>query len=115
VIECLGRVDGQVKIRGYRVELGEVEARLGMHPGIAEAVAGAYTDKFGSKCLAAYLVPATGAAAPAEPELRAFMAEVLPDAMVPSAFITLPALPLTPAGKVDRTALPVPAGERNSR
>jgi amino acid adenylation domain-containing protein len=109
-IDFLGRSDFQVKIRGYRIELGEVEARLGTHPGIAQAVASAYTDKFGNKCLAAYLVPAAGTALPAESDLRAFMAEVLPDAMVPSAFIVLDTMPLTPAGKIDRTALPSPSG-----
>jgi amino acid adenylation domain-containing protein len=105
--DFLGRSDSQVKIRGYRVELGEVEARLGMYPGITEAVAGAYTDKFGNRCLAAYLVTDAGTAPPSESELRTFMAEVLPAAMVPSVFITLDAMPLTPAGKIDHTALPV--------
>lgn len=105
-IDFLGRSDFQVKIRGHRVELGEVEARLGLYPGIAEAVANAYADKFGNKCLAAYLVLADGTVPPSESELRTFMAQVLPDAMVPSAFITLDAMPLTLAGKIDRTALP---------
>ncbi|MEV0644079.1 amino acid adenylation domain-containing protein [Phytomonospora sp. NPDC050363] len=110
--EFLGRTDFQVKIRGYRIELGEVEARLGLHPGVTEAVAAAVTGRNGHKRLVGYLVAADPDAAPAPAELREFMAAELPEYMVPSVFVTLPAMPLTSAGKVDRTALPDPATAR---
>ncbi len=105
-IEFLGRLDHQVKIRGVRIELGEVEAALASHPEVREAVALARSDG-GDPRLVAYLVLA-GGAMPDAAELRAFLRQSLPDAMVPSAFVGLPALPLTPSGKVDRRALPAP-------
>ncbi|TDP89884.1 non-ribosomal peptide synthetase [Labedaea rhizosphaerae] len=107
-LDFLGRTDFQVKVRGYRIELGEVEARLGLHPGVVDAVAAAVTGPSGHKRLVGYLVAADKANPPAPNELRAFMAEVLPDYMVPSVFVTLDEMPLTSAGKVDRTALPAP-------
>jgi amino acid adenylation domain-containing protein len=105
-IEFLGRVDDQVKIRGFRIEPGEVGAALARHPGIREAVVVARTEG-GETRLAAYFVPA--ADAPDAAELRAWLRRGLPDAMVPSAFVALDALPLTANGKVDRRALPAPA------
>ena len=104
VIEFLGRIDHQVKIRGFRVELGEVEAELGLHPALREAVAMVREDARGEPRLVAYLV-GTDIDVSA---LRAFLRERLPDYMVPSAFVVLDELPLTPNGKVDRNALPVP-------
>ncbi|GAB1510049.1 non-ribosomal peptide synthase/polyketide synthase [Actinophytocola sp. KF-1] len=101
-VEFLGRRDGQVKIRGFRVELGEVEAALRAHPGVAEAVVVAH-DGGGHKRLVAYVVP-VGAA----PDLRGFLSGRLPAYLVPSAFVVLDRLPLTPNGKVDRRALPAP-------
>ncbi|HVR97061.1 MAG TPA: amino acid adenylation domain-containing protein, partial [Thermoanaerobaculia bacterium] len=95
-IEYLGRVDHQVKVRGLRIELGEIEAALGQHPGVAQAVVVVLDDR-----LVAWLV---GETVPAS-ELRAFLLRSLPDYMVPAAFVTLPAFPLTPSGKVDRRAL----------
>ncbi len=106
VIECLGRVDGQVKIRGYRVELGEVESALSAHPAIREAAAAARDEASGEKQLVAYLVPRNHA--PIETELRAFLKERLPEYMIPSAFVVLPTMPMTPNGKIDRKALPDP-------
>ncbi|MCA1685270.1 MAG: AMP-binding protein, partial [Planctomycetia bacterium] len=111
VIECLGRVDGQVKIRGYRVELGEVESALAAHPSVREAAAAARREPTGETRLVAYLVTRPGAS-PALTELRAWMAARLPDAMVPSVFSVLDALPLSPNGKVDRAALPDPEPSR---
>jgi aryl carrier-like protein len=107
-LDFLGRNDFQVKVRGYRIELGEVEARLGLHPGVVDAVAAAVTDSGGHKRLVGYLVAADRSNLPGPAELRAFMADVLPDYMVPSVFVFLDDMPLTSAGKVDRTALPAP-------
>ncbi len=102
-LEFLGRIDHQVKVRGYRIELGEVEAALARLPGVAEAVAVARGDR-----LLAYVVAALGAA-PQPAELRAALRAQLPDYMVPTEVVSLPAMPLTPNGKVDRRALPEPA------
>ncbi|MES1245583.1 MAG: amino acid adenylation domain-containing protein, partial [Acidobacteriota bacterium] len=105
-LEFLGRIDQQVKIRGFRIEPGEIETALATHPRVRECVvvprgAGA------SKQLAAYAV-STDRELLEPTELRAFLRERLPEHMVPSAFVTLPALPLSPNGKVDRRALPAP-------
>ncbi|MBW8873677.1 MAG: non-ribosomal peptide synthase/polyketide synthase [Acidobacteria bacterium] len=104
-VEFRGRIDFQVKIRGFRIELGEIEAVLERHPAVRQAVVVA-----GDQRLVAYAVPGEGAA-PAPAELRAHLAASLPDYMVPAAFVLLPALPLSPNGKVDRRALPAPGDE----
>ncbi|HYG61538.1 MAG TPA: condensation domain-containing protein, partial [Thermoanaerobaculia bacterium] len=108
-LEYAGRADDQVKVRGVRIELGEVESWLVRHPGVAEAVAGVRDGGAGpeDRRLIAWVV--LRAAAPAATDLRAFLAERLPDAMVPSAFVTMPALPRLASGKVDRAALPAPS------
>ena len=111
-IEYLGRIDQQVKIRGFRIELGEIEAALLRHPGITEAVVVARQDAPGQTRLVAYVKPGAAAARPVAAELRARLAEFLPEYMVPSAFVVLEALPLSPNGKVDRSALPVPELDR---
>jgi nonribosomal peptide synthetase DhbF len=110
-LEFLGRADGQVKIRGYRVEPAEVELAVGRHPRVAEVAVDARPGASGSPVLAAYLVPA-GAEPPGADELREFVAGVLPDYMVPAAFVVMDALPLTANGKVDRRALPDPPAVR---
>ncbi|HEY9404510.1 MAG TPA: amino acid adenylation domain-containing protein [Pyrinomonadaceae bacterium] len=104
-IEFLGRLDYQVKVRGHRIELGEVEAALGAHAAVREAVVSVYQNPQGERRLVAYVVT-DNVAAPAE--LRASLEQVLPQYMVPSQFIVLDALPLAPNGKVDRKRLPEP-------
>ena len=107
-LEFLGRIDHQVKIRGHRIECGEVEAALARHPGVREAaVVGQSADQGdppGGARLVAFVVP-QGEARPEAGELRRFVAASLPSWMVPSAWVVLDALPLSPAGKVDRRAL----------
>jgi hypothetical protein len=115
-LEYLGRTDEQVKIRGYRVELGEVRAALAAHPGVADAEAVVREDRPGDPRLTGYVVPRQETAEPGSPlldvaELRARLATVLPPYMIPSAIVTLDALPRTPNGKTDRRALPAPSDE----
>ncbi len=105
----LGRVDHQVKVRGFRIELGDIESALRRNPAVGEAVVLAAGHGAGADRLVAYVVPASGAVVSPQ-ELRAWLAESLPDYMLPSAFMTLAALPLLPSGKVDRRSLPDAAG-----
>jgi len=112
LIEFVGRSGDQVKIRGYRVELAEVESVLARYPGLAHAVVVAREVEDGEKRLIAYAVADQGEVDIGG--LRAHAAGLLPEYMVPSAFITLDSLPLTPNGKVDRKALPEPALETSS-
>ncbi len=105
-IEYLGRRDHQVKIRGFRVELGEIEAALITHPGVVDTAVLALDDGRGYKQLVAYIVAAN--ASLEMTSLRAYLAETLPAYMVPAIFVPLEKLPLTPSGKIDRRALPLP-------
>ncbi|WP_198520501.1 non-ribosomal peptide synthetase [Kitasatospora sp. CB02891] len=105
-----GRSDGQVKIRGFRVELGEIEHRLRLHPGVKDVVVLARGDA-GERVLVAYLVP-VGGAAPTARELRAHAAAALPEYMVPNFFGFLGTFPSTANGKLDRNALPWPVPAR---
>lgn len=140
VLEIRGRVDQMVKVRGFRVEVGEVEAVLSLHPAVRDCVVLARNDDGGSKRLVAYVVHKTGqqlttneteravfaSSTLAEhvanngraiidgliPELRSYLKERLPEYMVPSDFIVLERMPLSPNGKIDRFALPAPDASR---
>ncbi len=105
VLEYHGRRDHQVKVRGFRIELGEVEAALAHVPGIRESVADVSADATGERRLVAWVVGTPGEALTAS-DVRRRLADLLPDYMVPSLVIEMPALPRTPNGKVDRHALP---------
>jgi amino acid adenylation domain-containing protein len=106
-LEFIGRVDDQVKIRGYRIELGEVEAALRSHQAVQDALVVVREDQPGDKRLVGYVVCVAGNIIDSA-ALRAQLAQILPDYMVPSAIITLDVFPLTANGKLDRKALPVP-------
>lgn len=106
-LEFLGRVDHQVKVRGFRIEPGEIEVVLRQHPDIQEAVVLAQPEPDGtSQRLVAYFV--SKANKPAASELRSFLRPRLPEYMIPSLFILLETMPLTPNGKINRQALPKP-------
>jgi amino acid adenylation domain-containing protein len=107
-LEFVGRVDEQVKIRGFRVELAEVEAALAAHPDLAQVAIIAREDQPGARRLVAYVVAKDGAPAPDFAALPEFLGQVLPDYMIPSAFLVLDRLPLNVNGKLDRQALPAP-------
>jgi len=105
-IDYLGRLDQQVKIRGVRVELGEVEAALCQHPGIRSAAVDVRPASVGGRRLVGYLV--CDGPPPSPADLRKHMAQLLPQAMIPGAYVVVPDLPLSPSGKLDRAALPTP-------
>jgi amino acid adenylation domain-containing protein len=110
-LEFLARADRRLKIRGQGVSPEEVELALGRHADVREAVVVAQDDPASGPALVAYFVPQPGRS-PAVNALRRFLAEQLPDAMVPAAFVALDALPRTPSGKLDRGALPAPSRAR---
>jgi len=103
-LEFLGRLDNQVKIRGFRIELGEIESVLARNPKIRESVVAAQEDAPGTSRLVAYCVPQQSQKFTSE-DLRSWVAASLPEYMIPSIFVFMPALPHTPNGKVDRKAL----------
>ncbi|MBV9494867.1 MAG: AMP-binding protein, partial [Acidobacteria bacterium] len=105
-IEYLGRNDFQVKLRGFRIELGEIETRLTEHESILEAVVVAREDRAGDKRLVAYYTASQEVS-----DLRTFLSGRLPEYMVPSVFVQLEQMPLSPNGKLDRKALPAPGAD----
>lgn len=109
-LDFVGRADQQVKVRGFRIELGEIEAKLNELPGVQACAVTARDDGGTGKRLVAYVVPRRDGVTVAE--LRASLARVLPDFMIPAVYVTLPALPLTANGKLDRAALPAPTRSR---
>lgn len=111
-IEYIGRIDHQVKIRGYRVELGEIEHHLLNFPGIQQAVVIDQQESGGQRSLCAYIV---GAEETNSSEIRRYLAGLLPTYMIPSDFVYLQEIPLTPNGKVDRKALPKPDKGKRGR
>ncbi len=110
-IEYLGRIDHQVKIRGYRIELGEVESQLLKVESVREAIVMARADETGQYQLVAYYIAEQELESS---ELRSELGRELPSYMVPSYFIQLEQMPLTPNGKIDRKALPAPEGSLQS-
>jgi amino acid adenylation domain-containing protein len=110
-LEFLGRVDDQVKIRGFRIEPAEVEAALSRHPKVRQSAVIAREDRTGHKALVGYVVAAADPP-PSGGELRQHLSRTLPEYMIPASFVSMPTLPLTPSGKVDRRALPAPTAAR---
>jgi len=111
VIQCLGRLDHQVKLRGFRIELGEIESLLAQFPGLRQAVVDVRAASSGDKRLIGYLLLQNGAEV-SLPDVRSFLKAKLPDYMVPSAFMVLEHLPISPNGKLNRSALPNPDDAR---
>ena len=111
-LEYLGRTDEQVKIRGYRVELGEIEAVLESHRGVRESAVKVVEGYEGEKRIVAYYVREEGEEGLSAVELRSYLREQLPEYMMPSGYVQLERMPLTPNGKVDRQGLPAPDKQR---
>ncbi|NCS46535.1 MAG: amino acid adenylation domain-containing protein [Microcystis aeruginosa BK11-02] len=105
-IEFVGRIDDQVKIRGFRIELGEIESVLNQHSQVKDGIVIVREDELKTKRLYGYFIPETEALT--SQELRQFIQDRLPDYMIPAFLISLESFPLTPNGKVDRRALPLP-------
>jgi amino acid adenylation domain-containing protein len=112
-LECLGRIDTQVKVRGYRIELGEIESVAKRHPLVIDAVAVIATASVGDVRLAIYFV-AKKESPLSTADLRDHLRRSLPEYMIPQHFMKIDAVPLTPAGKVDRKHLPSPIGAGES-
>jgi amino acid adenylation domain-containing protein len=124
-IEYLGRMDYQVKIRGFRIELGDIENALDSHSSVRQSIVMACEDELGDKRLVAYVVPdlehndsnvaATEDVQNTElfPKLRRWLGDRLPEFMIPAAFVLLDSMPLSPNGKINRSALPVPELSRD--
>ncbi|HVE91985.1 MAG TPA: amino acid adenylation domain-containing protein [Actinomycetota bacterium] len=110
-IAFLGRTDEQVKVRGHRIELGEVEAALSSHPQVVRCAVAARSEGDGTSKLVGYVV-ASPDDPPGASALRAHMADIVPEWMIPSVFVLLDELPLSAHGKVDRKALPAPQPAR---
>jgi amino acid adenylation domain-containing protein len=114
-LQFLGRADHQVKVRGFRIELEEIEAVLDAHEAVKTSVVVTRDEGDSDRRIVAYVVPKHEQEAPSTSSLRSHVEHRLPAHMVPSTFVTLASLPLTPSGKVDRRALPPPSREREWR
>ncbi|MBK7992399.1 MAG: amino acid adenylation domain-containing protein [Blastocatellia bacterium] len=110
-IDFLGRIDHQVKLRGFRIELGEIEVLLAQHPEIKECLAIIQADQPENKKIIAYFIPQLKNS-PSINKLRQYLSEKLPEYMIPSTFVPMESWPLTPNGKINRRALPIPTTER---
>ncbi|MBU1012609.1 MAG: amino acid adenylation domain-containing protein [Bacteroidetes bacterium] len=110
-IEYLGRIDQQVKIRGFRIELGEIESAIDKHPAVRESVVISSENSSGQKYLVAYIVISSDKS-PIINEIRRFLQKTLPDYMLPTAWMFIDKMPLTPNGKVDRLKLPAVGNKR---
>jgi amino acid adenylation domain-containing protein len=113
-IECLGRADNQVKLRGHRIELGEIESALEEHAAIRQAAVLLREVRPADKRLVAYLVLQPSAAPIDDAELRAHLEHKLPSYMLPTSYVQLTHMPLTPSGKLDRRALPAPVATQSN-
>ncbi|QRG69741.1 non-ribosomal peptide synthetase [Brevibacillus choshinensis] len=111
-VEFIGRADDQVKIRGCRIELGEIETVVGTFSGVRQAVAGVTKSKDGSANLIAYVVMNAGVSFD-QGKLREFVRDRLPEYMIPTFFLELQEVPVTPVGKIDRRRLPEPTVASN--
>ena len=112
-VEYMGRIDNQVKVRGFRIELDEIETVLGSYECVGPCVVVVREDIPGEKTLVAYFESRAGSA-PDSGDLRTHLKKVLPEYMVPSAFVLMQKLPSTPNGKIDRNALPIPTRQTTS-
>ena len=110
-LELLGRIDLQVKLNGIRIELGEIEAAIASHPAVSQAVALVAGNARERQTLWAFVVPASSAM-PGQAELKGWIGSRLPGYMVPAGLHTVPAIPMTPSGKIDREALLARLGEQ---
>lgn len=111
-LEFIGRNDHQVKIRGFRIELGEIENLLNLHEAVRQSIVVAKEIVRGEKSLVAYIIPTDEKTVLASDNLRSRLKERLPDYMVPAAFVMMDSFPMTPNGKIDRKALPMPESFR---
>ncbi len=107
----MGRVDFQLKIRGFRIDVSEIEVALRAIDGVQDAVVVGREDSLGEKRLVAYFVPSTSSVITAT-QMRKNLANVIPEYMIPSAFVHMDAIPQTPNGKTDRLRLPLPSHQR---
>ncbi len=113
VIDFVGRRDHQIKLRGYRIEVGEIEAGLELHPSVSKAVVAMYEEQ-GHQQLVAYVISTTTTKEVNPTELHHFLEKRLPAYMLPTAWVSLETLPLTPTGKINRQALPAPGKNLNT-
>ena len=108
-LQYLGRIDDQIKVRGHRIEPGEIQTQLNVHPGIKQSQVHLHTDDGEAQLIAYYISTDESLTST---ELRSHLKDTLPDYMIPDHFMALPSFPLTPNGKLDKSALPLPDGQQ---